>query len=544
MENNKKQIARAKTVLVSQQSQDLAVVCEIIAKISHIDDSGRINFTGPVTFTDKTKNHICNNILPLIKTVTESLGLLPPHYEISATNPGIASTRDTYIDVSGLSADLSVFAAMLSSAMQIPVPDNILFTGHIASAAGDIGSVGSIETKMQAASKNEFIDCFIYPKNNTVEQLFARDILKIIPVSNILEVVKVIFKEEDIVTASLNCGFFKTDTKPVEAADTLTQTVEYFLCDNDKRFWQLLRQYLITGKTGKAKKLLKIFAQYHIKQKIYPRCFGDSLFSLICAAPPAVRRNKDFVPLLDTALCIQLAGLAGQSDYEDVYKLFDAVRAKIHTNSFFSGPEIKSFDGLQETGRINIFDKVISQINDLAITNNFGAKIDSARASFLLNSVIVEDYQQFMETIKSFYIHLRCYEASKLPESTGQPQSENEAIELLEDTFRSNGGMESALQMALDGTGGGMRKILDEITDFYKQGRRQKYMTAVFKQSVDSLCWDERVEFMRCAMKRLRNFLPKELLNESPERFARNYEAIALGYVKSMDTFNQLMNRF
>jgi len=544
IENNNKHVARAKTVLVLQQSQDLAVISEIIANISHKADTGCINFTGLVKFSYMIKNHIRINILPLIKMIIQPLGLSLPCYGVSAINPDIASKCNTFVDVDGFSADLSIFIAMLSSAMQIPVPDNLLLTGHIASAAGDIGPVGSITTKMRAASENESIDHFIYPENNTVEQLFGRDLLEIIPVGNILEVVRLVFSEEDIVTASLNCGFFGSVASCFEPADCLAETIRYFLCDNDKRFRQILRQYFLTGKTRKAKNLLELFAQHHIKRKIYPHSFGDRLFSLIFAAPPAVRRKKDFSPLLDTALCIQLAGFAGRNDYEDVYKLFDAARANVHTNTVLPEPAIKSFDDLQEADKTNIFDKVVSQINELAIADNFGTRIDSSRASFLLDSVTVEDYQQFLETINSFYVHLRCYEGSEPPESIDQEQSENEAIELLEDAFRHNGGIESAFQMALDGTGGGMRKILDEITDFYKQDRRQKHITAVFKQSIDSLSWDERVEFMRSAMNRLKNFLPKELLNEPPERFARDYEAIALGYVKGMDTFNQLIKRY
>jgi len=545
MENKKNsKIGKVKSVLISQRSTDLVAISEIIAKASYKTSVLRIRFTGSVIFSDKIQKHILNNILPLTDTIIQALGLPGPCYEISAVNPDVASQVDTAVNVSGFSADLSVFMAMLSAALHIPVTANTLFTGHISSADGDIGPVASIEAKMSTAAEDKTIAKFIYPRSNLIEQCFDRDTLCIIPVTNISELIEAVFEKEDVIISSLKKRFFLIDPNTDQLEDCIKSSSNYLTADNRDYFWQIVRRNLMTSKTSEARELLGYFAVFYIKQKCYPKYFGDKLFSIICGTPPAVRRQKKFFPLLDIGLCIKLAGFAEKSDYDDVLKLFDAVKAKTHIELASQDTSLQSFDNQSRQQSFNIFDKVIAKIDELAMAQNFGTRIDSARASFLLEFVTVEDYQQFLEAIISFYLHLRCYEDSESHESINQQRSENEAIELLEDTFRNNGGMELAFQMALDGTGGGMRKILDEITDFYKQARQQKHITAVFKQSVDSLCWDERVEFMRCAMNRLRSFLPKELLNEPPERFARDYEAIARAYVKGMDTFNQLIRRY
>jgi len=355
---------------------------------------------------------------------------------------------------------------------------------------------------------------------------------------------KLVFGEEDIVAASLENGFFENGVKITDLKEPANRAALYFVSGNNNRFWQILRRYLLTGNSEKAQEMLKLFASYHIDQEIYPAHFGDRLFSLICATPPAVRRIPDLFPLLDTGRCIHLAGFAeSDHDYEDVYKMLDANRGKVTQYIVRPNAYSSSMEDLPDRGH-NIFDMVVAKINELAMTENFGLKIDSARASFTLNSVTIGNYEEFLETITSFYIHLRCYENSEPVKSIDQQRSRNEAVELLENTFRNNGGMEAALPRARDGTEGGMRKILDEMTDFYKLSQQQKHITAIFRQSVDSLCWDERVEFMRHAMERLKNFMPQELRNEPPERFARDYEAIIKAYVNGMDKFNQLLRRF
>ena len=53
--------------------------------------------------------------------------------------------------------------------------------------------------------------------------------------------------------------------------------------------------------------------------------------------------------------------------------------------------------------------------------------------------------------------------------------------------------------------------------------------------------WNERVRFMRGAMKRLGPFLPDELKDEPPERFVRSYEIIVRAYVSSIDKVKELL---
>ena len=86
-----------------------------------------------------------------------------------------------------------------------------------------------------------------------------------------------------------------------------------------------------------------------------------------------------------------------------------------------------------------------------------------------------------------------------------------------------------------------MRSVLDTLTEQYKAEKQAAYIQRVFKDAIATMDWDERVRFMRGAMKRLGPFLPPELRDQRPERFVRSYETIVRAYVKSLDKVSQLL---
>jgi len=541
MENKEnKQIGKVKTVLVSPDSPQMSAISQIIVKTCK-NHHQRITFTGSVLFSDRVKKHIIYNILPLADKIIESVGLSLPNYQISAVNPDIASKLDTAVSVSGFSADLSVFLATLSAALQTPLPQDHLFTGCISSADGDIGPVGSIDAKTKAAAEDENISKFIYPKANSLEKIYDLDKVITEQVSDISELIETAFDKTDIVFSSLMNCFFLAEPQS-QNQEYLQRSYNYLAAGNDKHFWQILKQLFMASKTSRAKELLKYFAEFFIAGQDYPKSFGQKLFSVICCVPAFIKRDRQVFPLIGTGLCIKLASFAKENDYEDVFKLFDAVRGKVSNDYVL--PQTAGEPSDEQTRQLNIFDKVVSQINQDAIAKDLASGIDMARSTFILDSVTIENYQQFLEIIRGLYIHLKNAQVTEAVDIVDQSRYQAEAIELAEKTFAQKGGIEAAVQRAKDGTAGGMRKVLDEITDFYKQDQQRKHIKAVFRRFVDDLSWQEKTEFMKCAMERLSNFLPEDLRDQPPERFARSYEAIAIGYVESMEQFNKLIKRY
>lgn len=143
--------------------------------------------------------------------------------------------------------------------------------------------------------------------------------------------------------------------------------------------------------------------------------------------------------------------------------------------------------------------------------------------------------------LQAFYIHLQYHFGTTSAGSVDVARARSEVIDLLEKTFYDKGGDKAAYAMARDGTEGGMPSVLNMLTEHYKAERKATYIKRVFKDGIDALDWEERVDFMRGAMKRMGPFLPEELRDQPPERFARDCEPIVRIFVESIDNIKQFV---
>lgn len=558
MAGNTKVIGRANTALVfGHDNNQKAVISAIVVRRAGRADSERLRYTGAVKFFDTVMEHIQDTILPIIDRILEDLGLPQVNFEISAVNLGAASTLDVGINISGFSADAAVFLAMLSEGLQVPLTDDFVATGHIASLEGDIAAVRAIPAKLEAAKADDAVRRFIYPdleKDKSLEVLSpkegdrsiaaimaARDSIRTKAVGGVGELVREVFADEDVILASLKEGFFEISGTLDKSSNPVSDAVHFLADNNERRFWNVLEQHFLQGECEKGNGLLAAYAQFFVARQSYPADLGVGLYQLVCSLPPALRRLKIKFPILDTGMCIELSQFATRSDHGDVLKLFDAAhtrnmwqRTKPYPSTEPTETETPDFDCI-------VFDAVTSQINEQALAHEFGIPIDSARGAYVLDSSTIISYDEFMDTLEAFYIHVLRYVSSGTEQSLDVAKARPETIALLERAFHGKGGAEAAFARARDGIQGGMRSILDGFTEQYKAEKQVAYVQRVFKDAIASMDWDARVRFMSGAMKRLGPFLPSELRNEPPERFVRSYEAIVRAYVESIDGVGRLL---
>jgi hypothetical protein len=190
------------------------------------------------------------------------------------------------------------------------------------------------------------------------------------------------------------------------------------------------------------------------------------------------------------------------------------------------------------------FDTVVAQINEQALAQQLGIQIDSARGSYILDSSTVRSRDEFHEILDAFYIHLHCWISGRTEESFDAGQVRTETIDLLKTAFWNQGGAEAAYARARDGTGGGMRSVLDVVAEHCKRKQYTDHVQRVLREAISAMDWNERVEFMRAALRRLESFLPLDIRAEPPERFVRQYEVIVKTYVESLDKLSQFLRTF
>jgi hypothetical protein len=114
---------------------------------------------------------------------------------------------------------------------------------------------------------------------------------------------------------------------------------------------------------------------------------------------------------------------------------------------------------------------------------------------------------------------------------------------LLERAFAKQGGAIAALAEARDGTHGGMRSILDILTEELKTEEQGKEVLRAF-QALDPTDWAAKVAFIGAFLKRHAADLGAEIASAPPERYANQYELIVRTYVGSMDRVKELLRRF
>lgn len=548
-----KQTAKAPIVLVSEGSgSSNAFITSVIVKSTGTGGAGRVHFKGISVFTEEVQKHIKETIVPIVDDIVDGLALERRCYDISIANLPTASASDGHIRIEGFSADLPVLTAMLSATLEMPLSSDILSTGHIASCCGEIISVKSLESKLQAAIKDDIIQKFIYPDhkchNSFAEHHHIRHILadavtsiKLLPVSSIYECLEQVFAPHHIVLSSLRKGYFESVQKNDSSGNYLSKAISYFTDNNPQRFWLEVQRLLMRRQNNMAKELFAEFCGYYIGRQKYPANAGRKLSTMISTIPGHLRRCDGFYPLCDVDLCVKMGQYAGRDDHYDFVSLLNSVTGVDKTNQPVpENPSPPVSVGFQNTA----FDEVVNQLNQRSLAIKIDIPIDAARGSFVIEKPVVNSYEEFLEVMTAFIVHLRCHTDKTDLNSIDADMCKNDALELLDKAFRDQGGCQAAYVRASEGIDSGIRGVFNKMIDVYKFEQKAKYANRILKEAVDVMSWDERVDFMRSAIARIGNLLPQELRNQPPERFARDFEVITKAVIQSLDKMNNVFAGF
>ena len=532
-----------------------AVISTVVVHTREKDRGERVRFTGPATFETKTAHHVVEVVLQAADNVLRVLNIPEQCFDISVVNLDAASIMDIGLSISGFSADVPILLAIMSASLNMAVPEDIVSTGHIASPDGDIRMVKNLSVKLTAAIQAESIHRFVHPaisqetpldslsqreRQSAVEALTrAKGDIRTIAVRNVGELVRAIFSDEQVVIASLKNGFYIAPVSRFTEDTVAGMAIEFFAQNNERRFWAVLEHQLLHAHNDDAKDLLLTLTQYQIDRKSYPKGLGRNLLRLLHSLPPETRRLKIHFPLLPMSECIQLTQFAKESDYEDLRLLFRAsfgekIWQHSEVNSQTNPGEGSDVDHGKKT-----LQSILTEISAEILTNQISLPIDSARAAYIMGSVTINSYEEFNETIASFYLHLIRH-VRKLAEPVDLEAAGPEAFALLERTFSKKGGLQSALAEARNAINGGLRFILDMVTEQFKREEKEKHINRVLKSALDPLDWKGKVGLMEELMKRLEPHLEPEIRSQPVERFAVHYEVIIRAYLQSLDQVNSV----
>jgi hypothetical protein len=559
MMHDQNQCGRVKTALVFGAGREAtAVLTWGVVRADAPNSENRIQFSGPVAFAPSAQSHLREVVILMVDRILRALGLPLTGFEISIANVGATSCHDLGIQVDGFSADASVFIAAFSASLGMPVPPDVLITGHVASPGGDIAAVRALPAKLAAAAADPTVRRFFYPRfdrdaslpllsphesaamESALVEADARSQPRTFAVRDVAELITRVFAEEDIVLASVTAGFFGAAASQTPTSNPLARAVQHLTDRLEDRFWLVLEDQFQSGRGAKAVRLLQARASLHIQRREYPRDFGRKLLQLLQSLPPPTRRLGTTFPLLTVGQCIELSQFAGEADHADVQFLFDAAAGKI---AGWSQPRVQAtpITGTQEKGESPTgLDLVLAAINAEALAQRIGLPIDTARATYQLGAVTTVSYDEFRQVYSSFYLHLlRHTRSCSVPVDLSAVA--RDALDLVEQAFAREGGLAGAMAEARDGTRGGCRFLLDVMTEFFKRDQQAKEISRVLKEAIDPLDWAGKVAFMSELLHRLGPDLPPDLRAQPAERYAKYVESFVQQYVKSINEIGRLM---
>ncbi len=542
-------IGTAKTVLVFDLGGvRKAIITSIQASISKKRLKGRVSFLGPVALNAESQTQIRTIIINIIDRMTKPLGIKELDFEICITNPGVSSVNDTGLEIAGYSAELPVFLAMLSAALQIPIPQDMVATGHLASTNGDIAPVSGLIEKLKASIADTSIRKFMYPDLKRDQSLKAltpvelketelalatkQEFIELCPVKNIAKAIALVFSEEEIILGSLVSGYFNADLSKDGNDGPIDQALVLLSAENEARFWRILESNLLDNEINRSRTLLDQFAWFYISSKEYPAGFGEKLYHLLVSLPPMIRKNRKLYPLITIKNYLQLAQLAKDDDFSDLQKLFSCNQETIHGGKYHTEPsDDKKSVPEQPDSILQYFLKALTPPN---IAEEILLPIDQARAAYNMDRIQIDSYDEFTESIISFYTHLLLH-LNQIKGITNKQLLAPDALDLLNRTFQEYGGIKAAYEESRSAVKGGLRYIFDKMTERLKAEEREKFIRMVFKSLMDPLNFEMKVALIEAFFKRLGSSLPEDIRSRPPEQYATDYEIIVRTYAESLE---------
>lgn len=558
---------RARVPVVTGSDEGPAILTTLTAVAVDRREGPFMYFSGTSAFQKQTQDHLTEVVAPLIERIFARLGIVNRAVEIGVSNIGAAAQRDFSLEISGYSADTGVFIAALVALLALPSPMSLATTGHIASAAGDIVNVRATPAKVAAARGDADIKTFIcpsfeddrsigvltpdYQRRAMIAINEARVSLEVWQITDCAELVEKVFDPDDLVRSALLHGFYREGTASVpvvpsnrtaaNASAPIDRIVDFIGRDGGRRFMASLERTLQTDRIEDARELLHLYCRHHIQLERYPDHFGRRLHALLASLSFLIRRRPVESPLIEIPTYSRLAQFADPSQQDDARLLFEASQNLIRKPraEMIQSP---SPDLNPDEVADREVEALIRGISAEGLAQKFGNRIDEARASFRLDRVQTESNDETLDVVAGYYLHLKRH-TMDIPTTVTPVAVMDAAIELTEAAFHRERGLDGVYAEARDATRGGLRYILDVVTNEYRRRMQTRHVNAVLKQALDCRPFESRVRFMAALKQQLSPLMP-EIRRFEPDQLARDSSSLVRELVRSTDDFKRLLRTY
>ena len=518
------------------------IIATLSASATTAKSRPRIHYTPPNAFAQSVKEQIQHVILPQVDLVTRQLGLRQRNFTLELQNIGISAIADRHYQLTGFSADLPIFLALLASACRVNIPASTAATGHISGKSGTVAIVSNLPEKIRTCHGNPRIKHLIIPSVDTADSLASlapeihlacrtaikssRGPLQITEVSHLSEALRHAWSNEAIVLGSLRTGFFgrRLSIKlPSRVSETISRAAD------DKTFWHSLKRNLCIPKTAGAKELLKAYIDFHFRRKRYPHSLNDEIDLVLKGIPKTKLHRALSAPVISDTSLRKLKKLGGGIDSLKIATLLSQPVTLGATEDLVHQDEL---DPLTEA-HANL-DQLVYSLSEPRLSQTTGRSIDAARASFALNSSTVSSHQEFLDILASFYIHAAS-QAGLISRAPSDQDALSCIIPLVNQAYPSYG-IETAEAHAISGTSGGIGTILDKVSTTWREQIRADFIDYQIKLAVDSTNRQRVGDLLQAFAMRYPQHVPFECRFQPVNTYVDRCEEILVAFFKSANS--------
>jgi len=549
-------VGRVTTALVLGQGEtSQATVTTVMARARQRSGRRRILLRGAARFGTGATQLIEETVLHLVDQVARHLALRPQAFDLSVVHAGTGLAPDQSLGLGGPSADAAVTMAMLSGITKIPLSDDVAIIGHVASPDGDITPWPDMGMALDAVLRTPDIRTLVCPsldgdipnavllpeerERAEAAMASARSRLQVVQVSDLAQLLRAVLSDETIVLGSLRSGFFNLGSAPNLIGDPIGDAARVLCEGNNTRFGRCLQAHLFAGRVAEARELLRLRVEHQLRVKQYPKVLGQQLASLIQSVPPSAWTEGSVPALLSADDCLKLSRLIAVDDLEDLSRLVRLTKARAVPVWQRTADETRQPVPADASAALDL---IMEQLDAEHLSRETGQAIDEARAAFVMDRVTVGSAEELYSTVAAFYLfvlrRMGLVAGGENPEDVA-----DEAVALLERAFRSSGGVRAAVAECLVPARGGVRHVLDELTEQLKAERQEMRVSRILKTAVDPLDPEARRAFMVALLDRLKPLLPPEMLTGPPERFVAETETILRTVARSLDETRRVFRR-
>lgn len=192
---------------------------------------------------------------------------------------------------------------------------------------------------------------------------------------------------------------------------------------------------------------------------------------------------------------------------------------------------------------MSVIRELLDTLDERTVAQNVAIPRDQARMAYALPANTIRSFEEFEAALADYYAYHfeRCV-------ARGGRLSRTEALgrakEVLEREYRRRkGDIVSAYNDARDGTNGGLRHVLDVVSEAIKADGVERYVRDVFDRFVAPNDFEGKVRIIREFVAECGTFLSRAIQAERPERYAANYQELVRSYVEGLQQTSTAFRR-